>query len=250
MADASQQPRWHVVPDAVCDLLKSHDTRKKVELWRSTGAALLFTRAIHEKEGKLKVHPSGIPRAGSGLFVCASSEFVRDEAVPMVLLRWTNDVVMLPMPRVTWTTDANGRYITDISVDWDGTLKDVEQYKTQSVAGRNVQTMMHCSSTFAVRHITTTQPISGGTELFRSYGAAQWRQMQLINALKVNRFSALPSYGSLRFASDADDAFAYNKFMLYMWLLLYHHMMICEHDEDQWMLLYGTFIADFTLSSC
>jgi len=244
-----EKVRWQTVPTAVCDILTNHCTRAKLELFRRTGATkLFFTPEARTREKLVDVHKSTLPGAGQGLFATATHAFALGDLISMVPLRWSNDASVLPMPRVRWQHDPATGKVDCVTIDWEGTLHDVAQYESTSLAGRNVQTTLHITSTAsAERKIAACKPIAAGQELFRSYGAAQWRQMQMTPMVHATKMTDIAPYQHIAFSSPAADRAAYNSLMLWMWLLLYHHMMACEHDDDQWMLLYGSFLADFHL---
>jgi hypothetical protein len=219
------EAHWKTVPGALCELMVKHHTRSKMQVFAATGARKYFTPEASALERLVDVRTSTISNAGSGL-----------------LLRWTNDAVMLPLPRLA--KDASG---DSVVLDWEGTLRDVTEYQTRSLAGCNLATMLHGNSNYIERRVVTSKAVAADRELLRSYGAAQWRQMQLTPMLYATKLSDIPEYRHVAPTSPAADRIAYNQLMLWMWLLLYHHMAACADDDDQWVLLYGSFRADFTL---
>jgi hypothetical protein len=232
------RPSKHV-PQAIVELMQQHDVPEFVDRFRTTGVPLLQRPAARALENKLDIEASNIPYAGMGLFVKPDASFEAGDEFPAQILRWCNDTVMLPWPQV----DSKG------NIQWDATLRDVDTYRAEAIAGRSLVTRLVDVGTgntrSTLRDVRTTKALKEGDEVFRYYGASQWRLMQMKDVVHAQRLTDLDAYADVEFAADADDQAALQRFIVWMWLLLYHHLMLDKNDRDQWMLVYTTLQMDF-----
>jgi hypothetical protein len=240
------------VPDVFKHELAKRECRAKLMPLLRCCATPAWRAKEAQNLDAVAVGASTIKGAGNGLLVKHAHVLPRGAVLPLLQMTACNDAAALaPLDlRFTPSTTHPGK-VCGVTFDLDRELSKARRYTELSQRGATVDlclvTEPHLGTALAC---VVRRDVRSGEELFRSYGAHDWRLRELKACL--DKSTCLSEYirnadGSpLRFETRTQDLEARRSVLLWLWLLVYADL-VQQTDPALWQTTYLDMCSEFGL---